>query len=100
MSATMLAARQYADARCLHVGERLADMVTVLLGRMSEVLSYKTTMINPSCPSVSVRTLAASMHANAHHNARGRKGIDHFPLILGGILIDFAIALSWNFRKQ
>ena len=24
-----------------------------------------------------------------------RKGIDHFPLILGGILIDFAIALSW-----
>jgi hypothetical protein len=30
-----------------------------------------------------------------HHNARGRKGIDHFPLILGGILIDFAIALSW-----
>lgn len=24
-----------------------------------------------------------------------REGIDHFPLILGGILIDFAIALSW-----
>jgi hypothetical protein len=24
------------------------------------------------------------------------RGFDRFPLILGGILIDFAIALSWN----
>jgi hypothetical protein len=35
-----------------------------------------------------------------HHNAKDAARIDHFPLILGGILIDFAIALSWNFENN
>jgi hypothetical protein len=86
------------------MGKRLAAMVTVvLLVSMLAMLSSQYDRDQSQLP-ISVSTHSRCFHAckrlALHHYARGRKGIDHFPLILGGILIDFAIALSWNFRKQ